>query len=87
MLDEGRVLHRLAVRTLTSRSTYPRGLILLIKELYSTYYHGVFSPEQGSLRQLDRAEPEVVAKSATLQERGPGLETRIIDCGNIEPAS
>ena len=58
-----------------------------IQELDSTYYQGVFSPEQGSLRQLDRAEPEVVAKSATLQERGPGLETKITDRGNIEPAS
>ena len=60
---------------------------MLIKERFTTYYQGVFSPELGSPRPLDRAEPRVVTKSATLHERGSYLDTEITNRGNIESAS
>ena len=43
-------------------------------ERVTTYFQGVFSPEPGSPRQLDRAEPRVFTKSATFHERGSDLE-------------
>ena len=54
-----------------------KGLSLLIKERFVTYYQGVLSPELGSPRTHGRAVPRVVTKSAKLHEELSDLEGRI----------